>query len=177
MVVRICNFNQFWRTTKNRSPSDMVCTTQAKTGFKSALVFLRSPPCSDFSVEFLLVTCLSSLTCKNATFSFASRLDLVALFLCWWVLDIIKYTFQVVCPLLLLAPLMWWRFACKQGWPNYVFLSAIEMIKIYSTYMIHHRNLYFPGQQMTIWARCELGWISTKRRAYGVFGEGWDKTI
>merc|ERR1711962_485075 len=37
--------------------SNMVCTTQAKTGFKSALVFPRSPPCSDFSVEFLLVVC------------------------------------------------------------------------------------------------------------------------
>ena len=128
----------------------MVCTTQAKTGFKSALVFLRSPPYSDFSVEFLLVTCLSSLTCKNATFSFASRLDLVALFLWWQVLDIMKTYFSgsvssaIACPTDVMKIRMQARLA------NYVFLSAIEMIKIYSTYMIHHRNLYFPGQQMTI---------------------------
>ena len=68
----------------------MVCTTQAKTGFKSALVFPRSPPCLDFSAEFLLVICLPSLTCKNATFSFASRRYIVGLYLCWWVFDIMK---------------------------------------------------------------------------------------
>ena len=162
---------------KTSPPSDMVCTTQAKTGFKFALVFLRSPPCSDFSVEFLLVTCLSSLTCKNATFSNASRRDLLALFLWWWVLDIMKIYFPgsvssaIACPTDVMKIRMQARLA------NCVFLSAIEMIKIYSTHMIHHRILYFPGQQMTIWAPCELGWTSTKRRAYGVFGGGWGKTI
>ena len=50
------------------------------------------------------MTCLSSLTCKNATFSFASRLDLVALFLWWQVLDIMKTYFSgsvssaIACP-------------------------------------------------------------------------------
>ena len=108
--IQTTYFSQLWLLWthpfkgKTDPPSDMVCTTQAKTGFKSALVFLRSPPCSDFSVEFLLVTCLSSLTCKNATFSFASRLDLVALFLWWQVLDIMKTYFSgsvssaIACP-------------------------------------------------------------------------------
>ena len=165
--------------TKNRSPSDMVCITQAKTGFKSALVFPRSPPCLDFSAEFLLVICLPSLTCKNATFSFASRRYIVGLYLCWWVFDIMKVYLSgsvssaIACP----TDVMKIRMQARLTKLIYVNLSAIEMIKTYSTNMIHHRILYFPGQQMTIWAPCELGWTSTKRRAYGVFGGGWDKKL
>ena len=95
---QVCHSIPFHCNSCFATHSGTASTTQAKTGCKRVSAFLRSQPCSDFSVE-------------------SSRVKLEY----YWKCDINKHRLvksnplQAVCHLPLPAQLMSWRSACKLG--------------------------------------------------------------